>query len=427
MTFNQAQISAVMHMDGPALVISGPGSGKTTVITHRIKYMVEQGVDPASILVVTFSRAAADEMEARYNKLMSADVVNTRHEACRPTQATFGTFHSIYLHILKYSRECACNIPRELDNDIEKALENISVREECSEEDYENMLTLCNRLLHEDCGLLKDMRERYIYILIDEFQDINQIQYDTIKMLAAPRNNIFAVGDDDQSIYGFRGAEPGIMFDFVKTYPSARQIYLDINYRSGSEIVNAAAKLISHNRKRFKKNIRAAKSDVAIVDVRIFLDREMQARAVVRKIIKYADAGVDYSDMAVLYRINSESKKIERELARHGVPFIKKTENNSDCGDITGVKLFTMHGAKGLEFKIVFIITANEKITPEEKARTSAGIEEERRVFYVAVTRAAERLHVYFVEEDYGKRMKVSRFVREMVRKSSGVARVKLK
>ena len=291
--YSSNQKKAIEHGEGPLMVLAGPGSGKTFVITHRIKYLIEgPGINPAHILVVTFSRAAAKEMKDRFEKL------------CKKSFVTFGTFHSVFFNLLKTaygfsseqiaSDELRYTLIKELikRNSIENedintlagnllneiALvkqDNISIKNYYSNSissdtfkkiyidyeseleargklDFEDMLSLTYELLSERSDILKAVQNRYRYILVDEFQDINFLQYNIIKLMAGEKQNITVVGDDDQSIYRFRGARPEIMLGFERDFRNVKKVFLDINFRSSTQIVNASTKLISFNSKRFK-------------------------------------------------------------------------------------------------------------------------------------------------------------------------------
>ena len=298
MSLNQAQIESIAHKDGPCMVLAGPGSGKTTVITNRIKHLIEKHkVKPEEILVITFSKAASKEMRDRFHTLWEG----------KNATVTFGTFHGIYYGILKWAYKLTSeNIFSDeqkyqllqrvvermnLDIDDEKdflqgivgEISNIKNNyiklyeyqsKNCDEDtfrkiyqtyeaerkrlkkiDFDDMLVYCYELLAARPDILKLWQQQFQYILIDEFQDINKVQYDVIRMLAEPENNLFIVGDDDQSIYQFRGARPEIMLNFPKDYPETRQIILDVNYRSTKTIVNGAGRVIKQNRKRYPKQI----------------------------------------------------------------------------------------------------------------------------------------------------------------------------
>ena len=303
MGFSEHQQQAIMHDTGPAMVLAGPGSGKTTVITQRIKYLIEnRHVDPQHILVITFTRAAAQEMEGRFQKLCAS-----------PQPVHFGTFHSIFFQILKLNYKYtskniisereqmltlrgyaeALKVDMEYDADFFRQLLSeiaaCKAREAAGGEesfpselldpavfqqlfrgyrqslrerrliDFDDMLFETLQLFHSRPRELQVWQEKFRYILVDEFQDASPIQYEIVRLLAEPRRNLFIVGDDDQSIYGFRGARPELMLHFEKDYPGAKRILLSDNYRSHSEVVEIASRIISHNRARFPKQITAPK------------------------------------------------------------------------------------------------------------------------------------------------------------------------
>ena len=288
MELNQAQKNAVGHRDGPMLVLAGPGSGKTLVITERTKHLIkEYNIPEENILVITFTRAATGEMKERFLRLLGVGI----------SGVSFGTFHSIFFTILKHAyrlspdniireeekRSCAKNIVSGMGLEYEDEKEFISellseismvkgnriepatyYSLSCGDEvfrsiyreynksirsankiDFDDMLLLCYELLSERPDILRLWQNKFRYILIDEFQDINILQYDIIRMLAAPLNNLFIVGDDDQSIYRFRGAKPEIMLNFPMDYPDSKKVFLNINYRSNNHIINLAGRLIS--------------------------------------------------------------------------------------------------------------------------------------------------------------------------------------
>ncbi|MDE7037331.1 MAG: ATP-dependent helicase, partial [Lachnospiraceae bacterium] len=314
MGLNRAQGMAAAHKDGPCLVLAGPGSGKTLTIARRIEYLiVKYKVRPEEILVITFTKYAAKEMKERFLKIMGGVKV----------PVTFGTFHGIYYGILKWAYKLdQSNLLSDMQKydlikgmasgpDWEELLETEdekeflkelaaeigNVKNNChdirtyrparwdeqkfrrlylayEEEkrrlrkiDFEDMLVMCRELFLKRPDILRKWQERFRYILVDEFQDVNQAQYDVVRMLAAPEDNLFVVGDDDQSIYGFRGAKPGIMLEFEHDYKNARRILLDVNYRSTEHIVNGALKVISHNSERFDKKITAFKGKGRTVHV----------------------------------------------------------------------------------------------------------------------------------------------------------------
>ncbi len=607
MKLNSYQMRAVTHFKGPAVVIAGPGSGKTMVITERIRYLTQKKkVDPASILVVTFTRAAAEEMRQRF-VYMSKD---------SKTRVSFGTFHSVFFTILKYAYGySASNIaaPRQKEEILRFAMDAAGMdplpgREDtgeilgeiekakgsmmdigcyyavsCPEEtfrkiyreytrrmrdsrliDFEDMMADTYRLLKERPDILAAWQKRFQFILVDEFQDINLLQYRIVRMLAGYEDNLFAVGDDDQSIYGFRGANAGIMLHFTQDYPEAAVLYLPDNFRSRPEIVQAASNLISHNRHRFQKTFRPYRSaSPHSVLVRQFRSPYEENAEIVRRIEQLHGNGLPYGQMAVLFRTNTQSRMLVEYLMSRNIPFrlgsrvpdlfnhwiamdimaylhiaqgsrkrrdflriinrpnryisrrmlqdaeidlaalrnsyesrawmqerISRLEYDiammhrmapyaaiayirkavgydqflqeyaasvrADAADLVSVldelqessrpyqtlsaweehirayerelerrsgeedagkdavMIATMHYAKGLEYDVVFIPDANDGITPYRRALLEEDLEEERRMFYVAMTRAKERLYIYYVKERFGRACGRSPFIDEV-------------
>lgn len=610
MSLNHAQTEAVAHNKGPCMVLAGPGSGKTLTIAKRIEYLImKHKVRPEEILVITFTKYAAWEMKNRTRSI------------CGPSSyaVTFGTFHGIYYGILKWayrlnqsnllSDEEKYRILREIlpgidwdqepEADEEKdylqelAIEIGNVKNNCMdieeyepvkyttekfrklyrtyEEtkkkyrkiDFEDMLIQCRDLFMKRPDILKKWQEKFQYILVDEFQDVNQAQYDVVRMLAAPQDNLFVVGDDDQSVYGFRGAKPGIMMEFMKDYPKARQILLDVNYRSSGYIVKGALRVIGNNKIRFEKKIEAFRKPDETVHVQEVKDPVQEAEYVLERIREYREKGVSYTEMAVLSRTNVDARAMSELMTEYQIPFVMKEhlnniyehfialdmisylrlsqgeydrkyflqianrpnryltresmktgnvsyeslrryyrdkdwmvdridqlewdmkmicdktpyaaiqyirkrmgydeflkeyaayrkissedlfavleeiwqnskgygtikewfehiesygkmlkEQNKKNGEKEGVNLMTMHAAKGLEFDTVFVIEANEGSCPYKKATTDEEIEEERRLFYVAMTRAKRKLVISYVKEKNGKDLLPSRFVSELL------------
>lgn len=607
MSFNPAQLQAIAHKKGPCMVLAGPGSGKTTVITRRIEYLIQKHkVSPEEILVITFSKAATKEMRQRFHAL-------------NPEQhypVTFGTFHGIYYGILKWAyklntenilseeekyqllyrtverMELDMDDEKEFIQDIAGEIGNVKNNQippseyrslSCNENifcqiyeayekernarrkiDFDDMLVLTYQLFQKRPDILKMWQSKYKYILIDEFQDINKVQYDVIRMLAAPEDNLFIVGDDDQSIYRFRGARPEIMLNFPKDYPDTRQIVLDVNYRSTKAIVNGAGRVIKHNVNRYPKQIITMNEQGATVHIQEVLHPIEESKYVIKEIQEAQKRGVPASEIAVLFRTNVEARAMVETCMEYGIPFRMKEHfpnlyehfigrnlitymkmalgdrsrksfleimnrpnryigrDSVERGEISfenlrkyyeekdwmldrldqlevdlrviqrmapygaiqyirkhigydeflveyaykrrlkiedlrevlqeieerakafktiedwfahieeytaelkrqaenrydnweAVTFMTMHGSKGLEFDTVFIIGANEKITPYKKAETIEEIEEERRMFYVAMTRAKKKLTVSYTKERNGKKMDPSRFVMELL------------
>lgn len=364
---NKEQLEAVKHNAGPCLVIAGPGTGKTTVITHRVIQLIkEHKVSPGEILVVTFTKAAAKEMESRF--------CNLEGYLKGYDRVTFGTFHSVFFKILRgydnYKLEDLIDekekyliikhIVKIAGHDFfedEQAVESIvneisyvnntlstisdykptsmeqkifqHIREQYEiykdkngKYDYDDMLVHCYNLLTNNSQVLNSIRERYKYILIDEFQDINKIQFETMKIIAFPRNNVFVVGDDDQSIYGFRGADPQIMFEFSKTYKAAPKITLKYNYRSYIAIINSSMSLINNNKNRYEKYFTTTKTMGRFPTVVRAEDFEEEAKIISEKIINWVKKGGNYSEFAVIYRTNLQSRAFIDAFTIRNIPYI---------------------------------------------------------------------------------------------------------
>ena len=605
-TFNREQEEAITHKGGPLMVLAGPGSGKTLVITYRVKWLIENaGVHPSNILVITFTRAAAEEMKKRFFMF----------DGMENAPVTFGTFHSIFFMILRYAyRYTAANIIREdvkrryikemtenMELEIEDENEFLSgiineisyIKGEmmslsyyhstnCSDElfaqiyegyekrlreenliDFDDMLVFCYELLKEREDIRTLWQNKFQHILIDEFQDINKLHYEIIRMRAGKGDHLFIVGDDDQSIYRFRGARPEIMLGFEKDYPEAKKVILNTNYRCSEEIVEGAEHLISHNTKRFPKNMQAARGSKVPITFRNLKDAGEECTDILKGIRFYYKKGIPLEDMAVIFRTNTQPRLLVGRLMEYNIPFqmrdvipnifdhwiarniltyiklamgnrdrklflqvmnrpkryisrsmitepqvdlkklkqqtfgkkwlyekidklemdlylLRKMEpyaaiqyirngigyedymneyaqfrrmNPDDLEEVlnqiqesakeyhsfeewfayiesygeelrkqmeagrqqkSGVTLTTMHSSKGLEYEVVFVMDINEGVTPHKKAVKEADLEEERRLFYVAVTRAKTYLFLYSVKELYQKDAQISRYIGEL-------------
>ena len=608
MGFNEAQTQAIQHTDGPCLVLAGPGSGKTLTIVNRVKYLIEkQKVRPEEILVVTFTRFAAAEMKSRLCLVMGK----------RDLPVTVGTFHGIYYGILKWAyrmnqenilsetekyqilrgvinkermeifdeedfiQDIAAEIGKVKNNRIpleefvsEKcsadAFRNIcrnyeQYRKELKKIDFDDMLVLCYELFRSRLDVLAQWQKKFRYVLIDEFQDINRIQYDVIRMLAQPENNLFVVGDDDQAIYGFRGADSELMLGFGKDFPNAKQILLGMNYRSTANIVQNSLKLIENNVERYSKKLEANREGGSCLHIQEVKDPVEEAEYVLEEIQKCKENGIKEEEIAILFRVHTDARAVVEAMVERKIPFQMKEHlpniyehfiakdimayfrlatgarhrqdflqimnrpkrylgrdsvagakvsfedmrkfycdkdwmidridqfewdvkmlmkmapyaaiqyirkrigyddflkeyafthqiNRSDLNEVLaeieeaakafssveewfahveeytetlkvkekernrprpGVRLMTIHASKGLEFKQVFLIAANEGRIPYQKAKTDKEIEEERRLFYVAMTRAKDFLKICYVKIKNGKEVTPSRFVDELLK-----------
>ena len=367
MDFNPQQIQALCHKDGPCLVLAGPGSGKTAVITKRSEYLITNcGIDPRSILVVTFTKAAAGEMRQRFEKMTGR----------KYRGISFGTFHAVFFTILKHAYNyTAANIVREetkyqfmreiiaknkisCEDETEfctEMLGEISVLKNggiavenyypvrCGKEvfqtvyreycrymngerliDFDDILVYTKELLEQRADIRSAWQKKFTYIMVDEFQDINPLQYQVIRMLAGEAGNLFVVGDDDQSIYRFRGSKPELMLNFPKDYPHTEIIQLPVNYRCPKQVVHLAAKLISHNKKRYQKNIESVGSSEKAVYLRQFGQVYEENKAMIDVIRAFVGRGGSYSQIAVLYRTNIQPGAFIAKLMEYNLPFRTK-------------------------------------------------------------------------------------------------------
>lgn len=604
-TENPNQEQAIMHTAGAAQVFAGPGSGKTYVIVHRIRQLITgQGIDPSHILVITFTKAAALEMQERFFRLMEPE---------RPP-VRFGTFHAVFYHILKQSaqyrdyviiteserrklvrqiihmhKRFACLQEEDMDSVIASlsayktasvikplpvqkigeqdilflADEYASYLREFKQMDFDDILCHCHELLITQPHILARWQEQFAYILIDEFQDISPKQYEIVRLLAAPENNLFIVGDDDQSIYGFRGASPDIMRDFMRDYPDAHRIFLDINYRCNRQIVEAAGRVIRENHSRVEKQICAAHGEGTGLQLQIFQSAAEQETRLTEELVRKKEQNL-LDTCAMICRTNYDCAMWAQTLRKKGIPFTMKeapksrfrhfvvrdimaymalaqgelmrkhflrimnrpvrylrreaaaqerisetslmayyrntpilqerirklfrdleslrtkrphlqvhyirkvigydryltekygTEKARELIDIgiefqefakgfqtyaqiydyvsqyeetlrqvdtheteeSGIRLMTMHASKGLEFDTVYIPDCQEGTIPSARSQTDEEIEEERRMFYVAMTRARRELYLMAYQGKSGKDVP-SRFIKCLCQSSS--------
>ena len=363
MQFNEAQQRAVQHRDGPMMVLAGPGSGKTAVVTGRTCRLIEEGISPSSILVVTFTRAAAAEMKERF--------LRQRGEVS--TAVTFGTFHGVFFGILRHTysisggtvigeqqklsllkellqqlypgAEQEADLPSQVGREISQikgsglSPENYysgvlpqevfrkvyasyeKWKQENRRMDFDDIIVRCWRLLSGRPELCRAWQNKFRYLLVDEFQDISPMQYKIVKLLAQPRNNLFIVGDDDQSIYRFRGANPELMLRFPKEFPGCQTVTLDRNYRSTPEILETAGKLITVNRKRFPKTIHAVRGHGEPVRLEIFSNPRKECIHLAREIRREKESGTDFDKIAVLVRTNSGCREAVEQMMAWQIPF----------------------------------------------------------------------------------------------------------
>ena len=366
---NPSQIEAIAHLSGPMMVLAGPGSGKTSVIVERTAYLTrERNIPASSVLVVTFSRAAAREMKERYLRFTGES----------RSAVTFGTFHGVFYGILKQAygfsaenilsgeekyeilKELLLHYGPELSQEADftdELAREISVIKSnrisldhyysasCPDEvfrnifrgykktlvcrrklDFDDMLLYCYELFLKRKDILKAWQQKFQYILVDEFQDINRLQYDIIRMLAEPLNNLFIVGDDDQSIYHFRGARPEIMLNFEKDYPDAKKVVLNINYRCSKSILNTAMQVIGNNKKRFQKKLSTPNPEGIPVKSAVFEVPREEYLWLVHELRRQKEAGEKLCETAALFRTNQEAEGLVRALMEYQIPFQMKEQ-----------------------------------------------------------------------------------------------------
>lgn len=353
---NQQQYEAVTAPLGPVLVLAGAGSGKTRVLTNRIEYLVkEHNVAPHSILAITFTNKAANEMKER---LLNSD--------CRADMMRISTIHSFCAYILRlqadkigynsnftiydetdklsFIKKLAKKVRPNEDVDANELLNIVSVGKEgvsCLTDhdsqfyiqyvkgmkdnnamDFDDLLVNAHKLLCENSDVLEIFANHYQHICIDEFQDTNKIQYEIFKMLAHKHQNLFVVGDDDQSIYSWRGANVGNMFDFERDFPNAKKYILEENYRSTKKILQVANKIISRNLQRHEKQLFTQNKHGDDVKTFEAYNEQDEAHYVIQQIVdlQYTD-NLSYKDCAILMRVNALSRNFEQECLRYGIPY----------------------------------------------------------------------------------------------------------
>lgn len=384
MQLNNEQLQAINHREGPLVVYAGAGSGKTMVITYRIARLLETGVPASSILAVTFTNKAAKEMKERLNSLVGprarSMLVATFHSACARFlrifarelgfTETFSIFDdndkiSLLKNVIKDLDPLAKFLtPQVLKSKIDQMknagirpedllihfqaqsemlrgenlrrfgdTEHIEVIQKCYEHyqkrlresnalDFNDLLLETVRLLRDHPAVLAQLQGRFKYFLVDEFQDTNPIQFEFIRLLSSQTKNLCIVGDDDQSIYSWRGADPSFILDFQSHFPSANIVKLENNYRSTRTVVDASAALISHNLRRAPKTLRTDADTGSLIALRKASDPHDEARIICDEILSYLDQGSRLSDAAILYRTNAQSRALEDHLRRRMLPYV---------------------------------------------------------------------------------------------------------
>ncbi|HAK89776.1 MAG TPA: hypothetical protein DHV16_01880 [Nitrospiraceae bacterium] len=471
---NESQKLAVTADEDNLLVVAGPGTGKTLTIVRRIAYLVNQGVSPENILAVTFTNRAAREMKERANALLGSEAY----------RAFIGTFHLLGLKIVRQlaqdnfaicNRDEQINILKEIlegtktkaqeaageISRIKNFLEDANGEMSGIYEAYQSTLSAKSALdfddlilkpihMFKDEAILRQYQGMFSHIIVDEYQDINPAQYRLLKLLAGDRADVCAVGDSDQAIYAFRGADIENFLNFEKDFKGAKRIALIENYRSTGTILNASGSMIKSNLKRIDKKLGTARESGRPITMISAPDEKAEGEFIVKEIEArigctshynmYAhgsnaacDGSYSFSDFAVIFRTNAQAKAVEEVFMESGIPYqvigrknlrqrkeIEDTisymrsiiDPSGDAGKEEGasleetllaeddffdpkadaITLMTMHMAKGLEFRVVFIAGVEYGLIPYTLNKDDADIEEERRLFYVGMTRAKDEL-----------------------------------
>lgn len=359
---NKAQEEAIHTVNKQVLVIACPGSGKTTTLLRRIHYMVtEAGISAAQILMITFTKAAADEMNKRYVSMYGDNpgvTFATIHSLCFSIVKKYGKknvsvlsdieIYNYFNYRVKYldqindkdnfvadvildisvmknnmislsDYEPACTDNKELFASLYTGYEKYKEKE--SKVDFDDMLVMAKDILDNEPEVLLYLKNRYSYIQVDEYQDTNYIQRDIIYKLAGKEGNLAVVGDDDQSIYMFRGARPEIMLNFSKDYPECKVIHMSTNYRSLKEIIKTADHVVKHNSQRFAKDFYGAREEKGKVFFHNYLNNTSQLGGVLHKVRELLEQGVKPEQIAILYRTNKESMPFAEYFMREKIPF----------------------------------------------------------------------------------------------------------
>ena len=607
---NPMQMEAVEYTEGPLLILAGAGSGKTRVLTHRIASLIrEKGVNPWNIMAITFTNKAAGEMRERVDKIVGYGSeriwVSTFHSSCvrilRRHAERLGYANNFAIYDTDDQKSLIKDIMKRLQMDPKLYRDRAimaaisSAKDEMIEPDqyridagidwklqkyaavyaeyqaelkknnamdFDDLLVQTVKLFQQFPEVLDYYQEQFRYIMVDEYQDTNTVQFRFVSLLAAKYRNLCVVGDDDQSIYRFRGAKPEIMLHFKDDYPEAETVLLDVNYRSVKNIVTSAGYLIGHNKERFQKKIEAADQGDIPVEWQLFESQRKENARIIWDIQEAVEKGAKYEEFAVLFRTNTQPRLLMEQLMEYNIPFrtrdtvpnlyehwiakdifayirialgsrerrdflqimnrpkryisresldeetvafdvwewyyeeqpwvakrIEKLEGDirmlerlspyaainyirkaigydefcteyadyrrikaDDLFDVldelldaareyktydawfdhienytkelqefyrvqnqnpNSVALATLHSAKGLEYENVYIIDVNEGVMPYKKAVLEPEVEEERRMFYVGMTRAKKNLHLFSVRQLNHKDAEISRFIKE--------------
>ncbi|MCL2363854.1 MAG: ATP-dependent helicase [Defluviitaleaceae bacterium] len=365
---NAAQQTAALHINGPMMVLAGPGSGKTATLVARAVHLVQAGIPPSDILVIAYSRAAATEMKGRFASRFTTEGLDV-------PSVTFGTFHSVFYRMLRehnadneqiipegerrnFVRLCLEKREYEADNDLLSAVLNEMslIRNELFEPayyhatsigntdfhviceqyeaykvskrfiDFDDMLCRTHTLFKTDAKFLQRWRNRYTHIMIDEFQDINRVQYENVRLLAAPLNNLFIVGDDDQSIYRFRGSRPEFLLHFPQDFPGTQQVTLAVNYRSTDPIIRFANAVVAENEHRYPKDIIGTDRNGPTPTVLTAQDQNEEATKIGERIRKLIRSGTNPDEICIAFRLNMQARAFADAFLHQNIPYRTRDE-----------------------------------------------------------------------------------------------------
>ncbi len=458
---NDAQWQAIVHASGHLLIVAGPGTGKTHTLTCRIAHLAEKIKSSSRILAVTFTNKAAQEMLLRLNKRLP-----------KLSDLTFvGTFHSFCAQILR-EYVADTDLPKDwriaAEEEISKTIQEAAPQAGSSERknildtisywksvgyteqfpemvirynkrlrekknlDFDDLLLETIKLFNLKKSLLTKIQHIYRHLCVDEYQDINPAQYILLKLLVGKEGQLTAIGDPQQSIYGFRGSDARFFENFRQDFPKAAVIYLSQNYRSTRKILTASAQVIAKNTKGHAPELTTSLIELGRLTIHEAATDKAEAEYVVHQIERLVggtsmfshdsrrvgpeDEGErgepsehGFAEIAVLFRLNSQGRLLKEAFDRSGIPYAlasaqkeKESEDDDVCPrrfedfrfEPEKVSLMTLHASKGLEFPVVFIVGCEETLLPLNIVGLKSDQEEERRLFYVGMTRAKKRLYL---------------------------------
>lgn len=408
MQLNDEQKKVIESNNRFLFLLAGAGSGKTRVIVEKIKNLIQLGVHPKDILAITFTRKSAQEMKDRVQH--SEVNIHTFHQFCFiKLQESIYNFHLVDEEKIPFNNEQLLKITRYKNSLYRKRKPFIYDKYQSYLHDHN--LKDFDDLLHDFIKHIQSKKYNpiYRYLFIDEFQDTNLLQYEVLKRLITKDTSVLAVGDPDQSIYAFRGAQSHIITQYIKDY-QAKIFTLQTNYRSSPEIITCANRLISYNNRKYKKNLITHHPSQEQPKIFRHINESSESLWLIDQVNAWIKKGYKYKDIAVLYRNHDRSYELKYQLDAIDFPYINEKNENHH----SGIHLLTIHQAKGLEFDIVYIIGLEHRVFPSSYVHTQSHLDEERRLMFVAMTRAKQRLILsYVLQDSFKQRKKPSKFIKE--------------